>query len=184
MMVILVSMMLLLQLITQLDNLCIDSSRERGSALLPLLHEYKPHEMHNPGYEPSKSAHLPLIIDVTFIITNQRTQVDNTELVKNKTTTSGKELKPSSSSKVVKRSVVHCLSGEIEPLPRRWTFFDGHSWVARLIHLPTLKLDLSLLDSLDLNPVYRFKICTSTTYELKIVVALPNWGLGTFECCV
>ena len=95
--------------------------------------------MHNPSCKPWNSAHLLLIIDVIFIITNQRTQVDNTELVKNKTTTSGKELKPSSSSKVVKRSVVRRLSGEIEPLPRRWTFFDGHSWVARLIHLPTLK---------------------------------------------
>ena len=96
--------------------------------------------MHIPCYKPWNSGSKHNCQYKPRLLSSSPTRGPKlTQLVKNRTTTSGKELKPSSSSKVVKRSVVRRLSGEIEPLPRRWTFFDGHSWVARLIHLPTLK---------------------------------------------
>ena len=96
--------------------------------------------MHIPCYKPWNSGSKHICQYKPRLLSSSPARGPKlTQLVKNRTTTSGKELKPSSSSKVVKRSVVRRLSGEIEPLPRRWTFFDGHSWVARLIHLPTLK---------------------------------------------
>ena len=87
--------------------------------------------MHIPCYKPWNSGSKHICQYKPRLLSSSPTRGPKlTQLVKNRTTTSGKELKPSSSSKVVKRSVVRRLSGEIEPLPCRWTFFDGHNWVA------------------------------------------------------
>ena len=96
--------------------------------------------MHIPCYKPWNSGSKHNCQYKPRLLSSSPTRGPNlTQLVKNRTTTSGKELKPSSSSKVVKRSVVRRLSGEIEPLPCRWTFFWWTQLGWRLIHLPTFK---------------------------------------------